>query len=281
MSSKEYGWEFIAEIKRRKLDIMFHIMGTKVETVDEKLLQALKGAGCFFIEYGFESGSQKMLDVMEKKVTVARNLEAARATKAAGLFTVPTIVLGMPGETDETVRETIEFMKKLDYGSGWYQYTYAFAVPGTPLYEYGRLTHRIPDEDRYLEAIYRATPTHFIESPDFVNFTAEPIGTVRRWPVMIKEELLKHYSRNKLDYLIRKYLRSEIFFFYMKRNGIRKTLQKILKSLSGLKTGAGAAVPQDVRYDAAVGGERGESLRKVIDRLKERSEEGLYIKASN
>ena len=87
--NKKYYWEFIDGIKSRKLDILFYIAGARVNTVDKDILLALKETGCWMIEYGFESGSQKMLDIMEKGTTVEQNIQVARWTKEAGLLPCP------------------------------------------------------------------------------------------------------------------------------------------------------------------------------------------------
>lgn len=280
VSHKAWGWKFLEELRRRKLDIMFQILGTKVGTVDSDLLCAFKEAGCFFIEYGFESGSQKMLDVMDKKVTVKENLEAARWTKEAGLFTMPAFVLGMPGETTETIKETIEFLKEIDYGIGWYQYTYALAVPGTPLYDYAKVTGLISDEDRYLESIYRVTPNQSINSPDFINFTSEPFEVVKSWPVLMEDALLRYYSKNWLDYFIKKYLKPDSVRFYLKKHGFRKTLIKIWNRLFSRKRysiakryGATSEPLKNSKHLNAINrflgkDEAGMSLRKLLEQLK-------------
>ena len=101
--SKARNWEFINEYKRRKLDIVFRIFGMRVDTVDRDILCAYKEIGCWMIEYGFESGSQKMLNIINKRATVEQNKNAALWTHEAGMFTSPALVLAMPGETNETI----------------------------------------------------------------------------------------------------------------------------------------------------------------------------------
>lgn len=276
-SHKAWAWRFIEELRKRKIDIMFHILGTKVETVDRDLLYALKEAGCFMIEYGFESGSQKMLDIMEKRVTVKQNIDAARWTKEAGLFTMPALVLGMPGETRETVRETIEFLKAIDYGPEWYQFTYAFAVPGTPLYEYALKTGLISDEDGYLESIYKITPNDCWNSSAFINFTSETLEEARSWPAMIHESLLRHFSRNELDYAMKKYVKSGIVLFYLKKYGLLKTCRRIAEKIFKAAKAANqeADLPKNTdrkRHLETVNkyigkGQTGMSLRKVLSMI--------------
>jgi len=200
--SKKYYWDFIEGIKKRKLDILFYITGARVNTVDKDILRALKEAGCWMIEYGFESGSQKMLDIMEKGTTVEQNIQVARWTKEAGLFTVPSIILGMPGETGETVWESINFLKKID--AGWHQYmvNYPLALPGSPLYDYARVKKYITDEDKYLESVSDINAAMLVikdkENDCFINYTEEPDHVVKGWNNLLTTEMELHYIKNKM-----------------------------------------------------------------------------------
>lgn len=223
--NKAWNWKFLEELKKRKLDIMFQIFGTKVETVDYDILRAYKEAGCFMIEYGFESGSQKMLDIMEKRTTVKQNLEVAKWTRELDIFTMPAFVLGMPGETTETINETMNFLKEINYGSGWYQYTYAFPVPGTPLYDYAKVSGLISDDDKYLESICNVKPNDYIYTKTFISFSSEPFEVVIGWPKLIDDALLKHYSQNKVIYFIRRYSKSMLSS--LRKDGVKRTLFKI------------------------------------------------------
>ena len=68
--------------------------------------------GCTSVMFGIESGSPRMLKVMEKKLFLEQNIAALKATYDAKLLTVIQLVIGMPGETDETINETIDFLIK-------------------------------------------------------------------------------------------------------------------------------------------------------------------------
>ena len=196
--SKKWSWKFIEAFKKRNIDIMFQIFGMRVDTVDREILHAFKEIGCWMIEYGFESGSQKMLNVIEKRVSVQDNINVALWTKEAGIYTTPAFVLGMPGETTETINETIDFLKKINCEK--FQYTYAFPVPGTPLYDYARLKGYIVDEDKYLEEIYDFAPNDFIESKVFINFTSEDKATMATWPKEMTKTIKKYNSKGLIQY---------------------------------------------------------------------------------
>lgn len=229
--NKEWNRKFLEALKKRKLNIMFQILGMRVDTVDRDILRAYKEAGCFMIEYGIESGSQKMLDVMNKRTTVQENLDALKWSKEAGIYVQPNLLLGMPGETTETVKESIDFLKKIDYGPYRYQFSYAFAVPGSALYEYGRLTGLIKDEDKYLEWLYSANLHNLLEKDSFINFTSDTLSAARSWPSLIEDSLLRHFSSNWIAYMIHKHLRLANLFNFLKTKGLKETVLKIYRRI--------------------------------------------------
>ncbi|MCM8761443.1 MAG: radical SAM protein, partial [Candidatus Omnitrophica bacterium] len=273
-AGKEWNWGFLNELHRRKLDIMFQILGMRIDTVDYDILRAYKEAGCYMIEYGIESGSQKMLDMMEKNVTLQQNIDVAIWTKKAGIYMCPNFVFGMPGENERTIEENVQFLKAINYGPYCYQYSYAFALPGSPLYDFGRLTGKIGDEDAYLSDIYFSDIHNHVLRSSFINFTSEPVEKVRAWPDMVNEALLRHYSRNNLLYLVRKYLKPDIVFHMIKIYGLGKTILLIFKRL--LKRECWSVSDKHGHTTDPISGvacniinQPGIGLRQVIKRLKE------------
>ena len=232
-SSKKWTRRFIDSLSDRKLDIMFQILGMRIDTVDRQMLFELKELGCWMIEYGFESGSQKMLNVMDKGVSVQDNIDVAIWTREAGIYTSPAFVLGMPGETTDTIKETAEFLKKIGYN--YFQSTYAFPVPGTPLYEYAKIKRYIDNEDQYLESISNVIPNNFVDSDIFINFTNEDKATMKKWPGMIEEVIFKssytefiQYYLLKLKYA-KKYIKQDGFFNFFYNFAKRKINHFVFK----------------------------------------------------
>jgi radical SAM superfamily enzyme YgiQ (UPF0313 family) len=105
----------------------------RVDTVDREMLEAMKAANCGYILYGVESGSPKMLKKMKKGITLDKVRHAFKLTQEVGIKTQAFFLFGMPGETQETIRETIEFAKDLNASST--QFAVAIPHPGTALYE--------------------------------------------------------------------------------------------------------------------------------------------------
>lgn len=85
---------------------------SRVNAIDEDLLRKMQQAGIDTIVYGFESGSQKMLDAFNKRTSVTENIRACQLTKKAGINCFGDMILFYPGETMETLKETEQFIKK-------------------------------------------------------------------------------------------------------------------------------------------------------------------------
>lgn len=104
----------------------------RVDSMDEEVLRAMKKSGCRYIRFGVESGSPRMLKLMKKGITPEKVMETFRLARKVGIRTQAFFLFGIPGETGETVRETIEFAKKLRPGSA--QFAVAIPHPGTELF---------------------------------------------------------------------------------------------------------------------------------------------------
>jgi anaerobic magnesium-protoporphyrin IX monomethyl ester cyclase len=100
--------------------------------VDKSLLKKLKSAGLNTLYYGVESGSQRILDLMKKGITLKQAETAVRSAKDVGIEVLTSYILGFPGETRKEMDETIDFSIKLnpDYS----QYSILTPFPGTPVY---------------------------------------------------------------------------------------------------------------------------------------------------
>ena len=86
------------------------VIKSRVNAVDLELLRLARQAGVYQVSYGMESGVQDMLDRMRKGTTVAQNAEANEITKAAGINSHTSWFFGYPGETPETIQQTIDFI---------------------------------------------------------------------------------------------------------------------------------------------------------------------------
>ncbi len=113
-------------------------------TTDYETLKAMKDAGCRLLIVGYESGDQQILKNIKKGATVERARQFTKDCRKLGLKVHGDFILGLPGETRETIRTTIDFAKELDVET--IQVSVAHAYPGTELYDYAKSNGFIVNE---------------------------------------------------------------------------------------------------------------------------------------
>jgi radical SAM superfamily enzyme YgiQ (UPF0313 family) len=123
--------ELCREIIRRNLDVRW-VCNSRVDNVDEELLQLMKQAGCWMISYGIESGEQAVLDAIKKDITLDQVRHAIRLTRKVGFQIAGHFVLGLPGETPASLRKTYDFACSLDLD--YAQFYCASPWPGSEFY---------------------------------------------------------------------------------------------------------------------------------------------------
>lgn len=119
----------------------------------KELLLAMKEAGCVEVGVGVESGSQKILDIVNKKETVEQNTRFVEACKEAGLIANVFIMIGLPGETYETVEETRRWMERVRPQKFGFNIFMPYA--GTPIYNHPEKfdirIYDVPDERSWIK----------------------------------------------------------------------------------------------------------------------------------
>ncbi len=126
---------------------------TRVNLVDKELLKHMKEAGCYTVAYGIESASPEIIKTLQKDITLEQVEKAIRAHQEVGLQVVGYFMLGSPGETPETIRQTIDFAKKLKVDFAQFSVTTPF--PGTELYEIYKQIN--PGEIDWAKFVYAGT----------------------------------------------------------------------------------------------------------------------------
>ena len=131
---------------------------TRVHLVDEDLLIKMKEAGCNSIKVGIETGSERILKLMRKQISLEQCREAARLFRKVGIHWTGYFMMGLPTETKEDAYQTLEFMKELkpDYASFC---TYE-PFPGTELFEIG-LSKGLTKPEQTLEDFYNTPPKYY------------------------------------------------------------------------------------------------------------------------
>ena len=133
------------EIIRRRLDINWECL-SRVDTINQQTARSMKKSGCVRVFFGLESGNDNVLALMNKQTTTREAKKAVFTMKAAGIQVGAFFIVGYPGETDNTILDTLRFASSLplDYLS----FSVPYPIPGTPLYDRVRSTIEYDDLDQ-------------------------------------------------------------------------------------------------------------------------------------
>ncbi|MDP7194648.1 MAG: radical SAM protein, partial [SAR202 cluster bacterium] len=183
-SNRKQTYEMARILKKH--DIFWAALGRCTNFTYEDL-KFYKEHNIIWLGFGVESGSQKMLDIMEKKFTTKDVYNAISNCAKLGIATSQdAMMIGMPGETRETIIESAQFVASLKYllGLGWNNNNpfMTIAIPGTPLYEYcqqiGIIGKTLDEEEDYL---IRSSEHGFTPILNYLNKTDSSIKEVHYW----------------------------------------------------------------------------------------------------
>ena len=180
-------------IRERNLQIEW-MCESRVDIVDEELLTSMKEAGCSTIYFGVESGTQRVLDLLRKNITLEETVRAINLCKKIGIRTHTAIMLGLPQQTLKENYESVAFVKKLD--PDIVNFNVFMGFPGTDLYDY------IVQHD----LIYKKWEEIIL-----------PNSEILTWPEKLK-------LKQKVELLYNS--SPKILFRHIKRIGLMRTAQK-------------------------------------------------------
>lgn len=187
----------------QRLDLTFSIMG-RVDMVTPELLALLKRAGCWQINYGLESGSQRILDIIGKGTTVEAAEQALRMSHAAGIKVKGLFMVGNPGEDRQSIKETCAFIRRMPIDD--FHMTFFTPFPGSEVAgwaaTYGAFN---PDWN----ALNMFTPGTFIP----FGFTAGELARFHRQAYRIF------------------YLRPRIIWYYLRKLRHPRMIKKLWKAM--------------------------------------------------
>lgn len=178
--------DICSEIQKKGLTIAWDVR-TRVDTVDEKVLKAMKKANCQRIHYGVEAGTEKILEILKKGINLKQIENAFKITKKIGIKTVGYFMIGSPTETKEDILKTIKLTKRLNPDFVHISVTTPF--PATGLYYLG-LEKKILPYDYWLK---------FAQNPrsDFVPLAWEENLTKKELFNLLKYAYRSFYFRPK------------------------------------------------------------------------------------
>jgi radical SAM superfamily enzyme YgiQ (UPF0313 family) len=156
-------------INEKGLKITYQLYnGIRVDRVTEKLLKKMKSSGCVFISYGCESGSQKIIQIIGKGITLSQVKRAVRLTNKVGIKNSVNFIIGHPKETYKTAMETLEFAKNLP--TNFVNVYNVIPYPGTDLYNWIESSAKwIYHPDYIMENIGSRDLKPVYETPEFTE----------------------------------------------------------------------------------------------------------------
>ena len=125
---------------------------TRANTMDDEMAKIMYKAGCRLVSIGVESGSQKMLNNIGKKLSLDEIRETVKILKKNKIKIYNYFVIGLPWETEETVEETIKFAIELD--SNFISFYTATPLPGTKYFAYAMLNKLVDGNMDFSRAYY-------------------------------------------------------------------------------------------------------------------------------
>jgi radical SAM superfamily enzyme YgiQ (UPF0313 family) len=130
--SHDWMEKFCSELKQRGAHIKYECI-TRSDRMNEDVISMLKESGCYRVWIGAESGSQQVIDFMDRRVNVDQVREMIHLSKKYGLETGTFIMLGYPGETEKDIEETINHLKRSN--PDYFTITLAYPIKGTEFYQ--------------------------------------------------------------------------------------------------------------------------------------------------
>ena len=148
---REWTLELCKKIIESGLKITWS-SNTRADTMDDEMAKMMYKSGCRLVSIGVESGSQKMLDKIGKKITLDNIRNTVRILKKNKIKIYNYFVIGLPWETEETVEETIKFAIELD--SNFISFYTATPLPGTKYFAYAMLNKLVEGNLDFRSAYY-------------------------------------------------------------------------------------------------------------------------------
>ena len=175
---------------------------TRADRTNPEIFKLMYEAGCRQVTYGIETGSQKILDIIEKQTTVEENINAIRIAREAGLRVRAQMIVGLPGETQQTVEETAQFIRAAPANSfGMHIFVplpgcqiwhdperYDFPISKDTLFEYYHTIGRREEEDA---AYLHKNPQQIIAWKNYLVGVIGKRNIVQFAEVRVDQEKLK------------------------------------------------------------------------------------------
>lgn len=199
-SNKKHAYE-VARIMK-KYDMLWFSGGIRCTSFTLEDMKFMKECGCTGIKLGIESGSQKILDIMEKRFVIDDVYTALKNAHEVGTYAPLLFCIGMPGETDQTIKESGKFLAKIARMLGVspievdFSATYAMPFPGASLYEYGQLQRVIGSSVDEEEEFLIFLTDKGASKTSYINLTGMSTKQVLFWDFLLIYEAMHAFYSN-------------------------------------------------------------------------------------
>ncbi len=179
-------------IHKHSLQIKW-VCSARAQNLDLETLKIMKQAGCHEISFGIESGNRDILKRIDKGINLDEALRVIKMTKKAGISTHASYILGYIGETEETIKDTINFAKQLNTAVA--AFFIASPLPGTRLYREALENNYLRPDAKWSNYSPLSNMESVLVLPDL------SMPTIRKWH---RKALKSYYFR--LGYIISRLL---------------------------------------------------------------------------
>lgn len=216
---KNHALAICQEIIKRKIDIVWACPnGVRIDRLDENLLRTMRKSGCYLLAFGIESGSQEILDKANKRLDLKIVPKVLKQVRKMGIQTWGFFIIGLPGETKETARRTINFAKKIPLDRA--QFCKLAPLPGTVIFNEwtsGRDLESLAWEkiNFFGDSVYA---TKELSSQDLNYFQQKAFRSFYFRPKIIFN-ILKNIRIDQTKWLLRRFRDYSYFYLLGRKNG--------------------------------------------------------------
>ena len=206
--------ELLQTFLSRKYALKWKVATVAAWTLDEPLLKLMKKAGCYQLTISVESGNQRVLkDIVKKVLKLDMVPEVIRVCKEIGIDIAGNFVIGLPGETWDEIRETFRFAEECDFD--FVNFHIATPLPETDLYRICKEQNLLPEDFSFLDRKFFGFGQGFITTDEFspfelavlrsfewdrINFrTHQKIQKIAQMTGMSEEQLNRHRKQTRLN----------------------------------------------------------------------------------
>ena len=192
--------EFCSALIENQVNITWSCL-TRVNMISDELISSMKRAGCTKVDIGIESGNQRVLDLMNKGITLEQVREAAKILRRNKMYWSAFFMFGLPTETEDEVMDTLHFLEELK--PDWANISIFTPYPGTKLYDLAKENGMISEPVDYTLYSHQNPNLRFtdaIPGERFALLAARVLKEVHKYnssyKSLAKRVLTRNYHKN-------------------------------------------------------------------------------------